>query len=433
MKTYLNTLKQFDTNLRYFFTATAVHGFAFFGIYSLLLNLYLLRLGYGPEFIGIANGVGPIVLALASLPAGLISKRIGSRRGLIIGYFFIAVGFSLLPLAEFLPEAFQESWIAGSYAFAWLFAALVIVNYGPYIMSATTEKERNHAFAIQSSLFPVSGFLGNLIGGLLPTFFANMAGVTLESALPYRNALILGGVLYLLSTFAMWCTTEIKAEPVQAEKGRQGESEPQSAPPPIRLIGMVALVSLLIVVGDWTIQLYLNVYLDTVLEASTALIGSLSAAARIFGLMALIAPLAMARFGVKRTLFGALIALPIGSLPLILIPHWAAVGITFIAVIACSSLVNPTYGVFSQSSVITEWRTTIASAISMTTGIAIAITAFGGSAVILAFGYQTLFLIGATSTLLAAVIFGLYFNRQAQPLDVPAPQPIGDTLPEVAM
>ena len=47
-------------------------------------------------------------MALASLPAGLISKRIGSRRALIIGYFFVAVGFCLLPLVEFLPECLKN-------------------------------------------------------------------------------------------------------------------------------------------------------------------------------------------------------------------------------------------------------------------------------------------------------------------------------------
>ena len=44
------------------------------------------------------------------------------------------------------------------------------------------------------ALFPLFGFLGNLVGGLLPTLFARMAQVTLDSPLPYRNALLFGAI-----------------------------------------------------------------------------------------------------------------------------------------------------------------------------------------------------------------------------------------------
>jgi len=89
MSAYWNILKLFNRNVRYFLMAGAVHGFVFFGIYSLLLNLYLLRLGYESEFIGLVNGLGPFMLAVFSLPAGTISHRFGSRRVMIWSYFNI--------------------------------------------------------------------------------------------------------------------------------------------------------------------------------------------------------------------------------------------------------------------------------------------------------------------------------------------------------
>ena len=53
MNDYLKTLRRFNRNVRLLFVANAILGFVFFGIYALLLNLYLLRLGYGLEDIGL--------------------------------------------------------------------------------------------------------------------------------------------------------------------------------------------------------------------------------------------------------------------------------------------------------------------------------------------------------------------------------------------
>ena len=413
MKSYIDTLNQFNPNLRLFYLATAMQGFIFFGIYSLLLNLYLLRLGYGPKFIGTVNGVAPLVLAVGSLPAGLLSRRVGSRKGLIIGYFGIAVGFGLLPLSGFLPAgpAPQEAWIVGSYALAWLFAALLIVNYGPFIMEQTAESERNHAFAIQSALFPVAGFIGSLAGGLLPGFFAQLSSISLDFPLPYRNALLLAAALYLVPTFIITRTAELDREKSESDEQIQSGSKA-----PVRLMVVVAFVSLLLVTGDWTIQLYLNVYLDTILKVPTALIGSLLGAGRLLGLTAFLSPLVMGQFGHKKTLFWASIVASITFIPLILIGHWVAAGISFMALIAVASILNPTYNRFSQSIVEPEWRTTMASVVSMSTGIAIAITAFGGSILITRFGFQTLFTAGAALMLMGGIIFGLAFRRQVQPV-----------------
>ena len=76
-----SNVRLFNRNVWFFLLATAVHGFVFFGIYTLLLNLYLLRLEYDTTFIGLVNGIGPLMLALFSLPAGVVSRRWGESAG----------------------------------------------------------------------------------------------------------------------------------------------------------------------------------------------------------------------------------------------------------------------------------------------------------------------------------------------------------------
>ena len=51
---YIRTLRLFSRNMRLCLAAFAlVVGFGFMGVFSLLINLYLLRLGYSIPFIGI--------------------------------------------------------------------------------------------------------------------------------------------------------------------------------------------------------------------------------------------------------------------------------------------------------------------------------------------------------------------------------------------
>lgn len=85
MTSYLNTLRLFSREARLYLVTAGLIGFTIFGgIYTTLLNLYLLRLGYGPEFIGLVNAVGLFGLAIFSLPAGMLGDRWGVRRMMIL-------------------------------------------------------------------------------------------------------------------------------------------------------------------------------------------------------------------------------------------------------------------------------------------------------------------------------------------------------------
>jgi len=64
--------------------------FVFAGIHAVLLNLYLLRLGYVPEFISLVNAAGLLTLGVFSLPAGALGTGWGSC-GTMIADLVIAV------------------------------------------------------------------------------------------------------------------------------------------------------------------------------------------------------------------------------------------------------------------------------------------------------------------------------------------------------
>jgi MFS family permease len=118
---YLQALRLFSRDVRLYMITFALFAFTIFGgIYTVLLNLYLLRLGYGPEFIGLVNAVGLLALAIFCLPAGAFSKRWGTRRTMIAGLCMAIVGDGALPLAEFLPETLRSGWLLATYLLAGL-------------------------------------------------------------------------------------------------------------------------------------------------------------------------------------------------------------------------------------------------------------------------------------------------------------------------
>ena len=53
---YLAKLRRIHRDARLMIAAQAIMGFSYVGVYSVLFNLYLLRLGYDPAGIGQING-----------------------------------------------------------------------------------------------------------------------------------------------------------------------------------------------------------------------------------------------------------------------------------------------------------------------------------------------------------------------------------------
>lgn len=75
-------LREFNRNVRLFFAfGTSIN--AGMALFSLLYNLYLLRLSYQEDFIGQVASMAPLATGLLALPTGILSDRLGRRPFLI--------------------------------------------------------------------------------------------------------------------------------------------------------------------------------------------------------------------------------------------------------------------------------------------------------------------------------------------------------------
>ncbi len=400
---YLQTLRLFSRDVRLFLVTAALVGVAWDGVRAVLFNLYLLRLGYGPESVGLINAVGALAFALMCLPAGALGTRRGSRSMLIVGLGLLSAGFWLLPLVEFLTEGWQTAWLVATSLLAYLGLALYLVNGLPFMMDATGPEERNHAFSVHIALTPIAAFVGSLAAGVLPSATASLLGTSLEQAAAYRFPLWLAALLLVPSALVLLPTRPVARQCTPAVAA--GAPIAHADDPPYGLIVVIALIMALRFGGRGTVATFFNVYLDDGLGASTALIGALSAMGQLLAVpAALTAPFLMARLGNPRTIFWGTLGMALCALPLALVPHWATAGLGFASSTALFSMTAGPIRVFSQELVAPRWRATMASSFMLGAGLAFSAASLIGGYAITSLGYRPLFLV-ATGFMAAGAFF----------------------------
>jgi MFS family permease len=412
---YWHALKAFNRNVRLYLITAVLMGLTIFGgIYGLLINLYLLRLGYGPEFIGMVHAAGMLGWALACLPAGRIGRWLGSRRAMMAGMGLGGLGYGALTFAQDVPVAWRAAWIVGSYLAGNLLIALYDVNQGPFLMDATTPRERDHVFSVQAALWPLAGFAGSLIGGLLPGLFAGALNVSTDDPTPYRYPLLIAAALLFLAIWALQGTRD----PITHAQAADGTDRPDAATGERRAAGasvaksaryIIVFLSLVVVLqgmGEGAVRTFFSVYMDAGLRAATAQIGALAAVGQFLGVPAALAmPLLAARWGRRRTFVWGSLGMAASLLPLALIPVLSAAGLGYMAMMATASIVRPALTVYLLESVPPEWRTTMSAAATMALGLSWAAISLGGGYAITLLGYPAFFLASAALTAAGVVVF----------------------------
>lgn len=422
---YLATVRGFDRNVHLLYAYFGLASFAVMGISSLLANLYLVRLGYGPQFVGLANSLMMLATGGLSLPVGALGRRFTNRRMMVAGAAFSALSYAALALTWLAPEGVRSAWLLAQFLLIGAGLTTVNVNTLPFMAGWTRDEERNHAFSVFYAVMTTGGFLGALVGGQLPGLLDRALGPAPDGATAYGLSLLAGaGVVLLVAALALLPTREppsgaTDAAPATGPPGSPVDPAREGAPR--RTIVLLALVMFVSWLGMGAVMTFWNVYFDQVLHVPTAAIGALSAGGQLLGVpAALAAPLIMARLGRPRTYTLGLLAgaAGIASLGLATTALWAAV--SYVARLLVFSATVPAANVIAQTSVPARWRSLMAGALSTTTTIAWAVTAFGGGYVVATAGYRPLFLGAAACVAAAGVLFRGWFGRDRVEAAAPA-------------
>ena len=405
MLSYARAFQGFDRDVRLYFGVVTLLGVSVFGgITVVLLNLYLLRLGYGPEIVGVVNAASQIALAAFSLPAAMLGRRFGSRRMLLLALGLLALGNAGLALVEAFREPLRFIWLLFTPAVASFGLALLLVNDKPFVMGVTRVEERNHVYSLLGALSPLAGAVGGLVGGILPMLFALSLGVGLEAASPYRYPLLISASLVVVA-FAVMTRTRGPAG------GADGRDVVASGRAPVGLVWAMSLVVFAQVAGEVAARTFLNVYLDRGLGVTSEIIGPIFALAQLVGVAAALSmPFFARRLGIARTFVVGTVGLVIAVVPLALVANVWAAGLGYVGIVAFASIARPCIIVYQLEVVKQEWRGLMAAGTTVAYGASAGLVALAGGYVIAGTGYSTLFLACGLVSLVGAALFWAYFR-----------------------
>lgn len=394
----LPSMRDFSRDARMLIIASGLFAVSFFGVQTLLKVLYVIRLGYGPVYVGLFTSMGAITYMSMGLPSGALGSRFGVRRIMIIGGIISVVGMASLPLAEFVPVALRNFWPNFSQVLTTMGWSMLNVNLIPTLMANTTEWNRNSAYALNSAFRETGTLAGTLVGGLLPGLFANVIGQTLGDPAPYRYALWVGAGLGLVAVTPLTFVKRVKSTAAKAR------IKPSGAAPiiPILTMGIYVYVRH---AGWATCKGFCNAYMDTDLHLTASSIGLIGSVAQIGAIIAtLITPRLLSLYSNGRVLFVTTIGVSLSLLPMALIPNWVAAGLGRIIYQIVSAIWIPTLQVFQMELVDSEWRALTYGATAMVMGFGFGSMSLAGGYIIAARGYGSFFFIGACFELLSAAI-----------------------------
>jgi MFS family permease len=385
-----------------------VSAIGYFGIQMLLKVLYILRLGYGPEYVGAFGAASSLAYMAMGVPSGLLGSRFGTRRAMLLGGIGCTLGMAMLPLSEFVPGSLRDAWPLVSQVVATACWSMLNVNMVPALMRVTNSDVRHSAYALTTSMQSLGMFLGTVCGGLLPGLFARFIRSSLDLPAPYRYALLVGAAVSGLSLVPLAMVSPPRAHAVSHAAKRR------SAFPLIPVALMIGYVY--IRHAGWaTCQAFWNAYMDADLRLSTSSIGLITGAGQ---LLAILASLMTHRLAAQRgngwTLVATTLGIALFLLPIGLVPHWSAAGLGRLGILALSAAWIPALQVFQMELVDEEWRSLAYGAVSMAMGLGFSSTSLAGGYIIVAVGYRPLFLGGAALCAVASVVMWAIARRDAR-------------------
>ncbi|MBM7564773.1 MFS transporter [Paenibacillus sacheonensis] len=299
------------------------------GIFSLILNLHLLDLGYSKAFIGQLTSLGALTVGLTSLPAGLIVKRVGRKPMLVTGMllaFASLILFGIGTTAASLTAA-QLIWSLG-------IAAVVNSEIQLIFQYCRSKKEETSAYSLLFAVFTFFTGVGTWLAGYLPDWMPGHTTMYQYAFFVAGGCLALSGLLRGVLLPSVHMREELAAA---EDDGTNAPAEAGSPPEKSKkrpAIGFLLLLSLLIFSSGFTFGL-LSPFLNVILKfrfgmADGSISGLLALSGFFFFIGSIAMPYIVERWGSRRTfvvlfLYNALVvalmavAMPVAAFAVLLL------------------------------------------------------------------------------------------------------------------
>lgn len=401
LKTYAERLRAFRWNARMYLVFTIIFGAAM-GVRRLIFNFFVLSLGYDEALLGTMITVHNLTALLAALPMGYLADRLGRKLSLICSTFLVA-------LSVIIMVSFPKAWIliAINIVFG-LGMSISSVTMGPFLMENSSETERTYLFSFGSGLQMAAGFVGNWIGGYLPSWMGTTFNVDAISSVAYGNALLSTAIFTVVGVapLIMLRNPNIKLSersslaPMSYLKDHFGQ------------ISRLVIPMLITSIGAGLIMPFMNIFFRNVHSQPDPIIGTVFAWGSLaMGAGLIVAPVLADRFG-KIQVVVLTQGLSIPFLFLLGFSPWFALsaGAYFVR-LALMNMSGPVYQTFVMEQVEPQARATVASLISMASSFGWAFSPSISGWIQVNYGFQPAFV--GTMILYAVSIFlyWYYFLR----------------------
>lgn len=188
MRNYFRAVLAFPPDVKRFLVFN-VFAVVAYGVFQVVFNLYLLRLGLREDDIGVLSAVQTLSMAGGGIALGMLINRYGSWLCTVVGFSVFLIAAMGLSFAESRMLLIALSLVYG------LGLQFIFNTTMPFILETCGPHQRAHAVTIALSLVSISLTLGSLVGGLLPGLIAAFTSFSSDSLEAYRWTLVFGVLL----------------------------------------------------------------------------------------------------------------------------------------------------------------------------------------------------------------------------------------------
>ncbi|MGD2155315.1 MAG: MFS transporter [Anaerolineales bacterium] len=408
MRVYTARVGAFSRNARLYLLSVLVTG-ATMGVFRLLFNFYVLSLGYDEALLGKLITTSQLTGLLLSLPMGYLVD-LGGRKGALM------VRSALLSVAVVAMALWPS--VAVFYAMNALFGvsrSLSAVAMAPFLMENSGEEERTYLFSFSSGLQMGSVFVGNWVGGYLPTWVARLQSVEPTSSMAYGGALLAIGSAAILGLVPLMMLRTTGSKGLKKIQEGDGFAPFKYALENPKLLTRLLLPSLIISIGAGLFMPFMNVFFRVVHQQSDQVIGTLFAWGSLaMGVGLLIAPPIADRIGkIKLVVASQGLAIPfmmvLGFAP----TFWMSAAAYYVR-LTLMNMSNPIYQTFVMEQVGASARATVASLVSMVWSFGRALSPSISGALQVKYGFGPPFAAAIVLYALAVTSYWVFFLRRGE-------------------
>ena len=197
---YQAAFRALQPNARRFLALSFLLAFAQ-SMFGLVFNLYILKLGYTRDFLGLLGSLPTLAVAALAVPLALACARFPARRMLLASLGLSVLAMCGLSLFESRLPLMFFSVLSGAAA------AFFSITAFPLMVRSSTESQRQGLFSGQFGVSMAASFAGSLSAGWLTGLAASRIFGGEESAAAYRLTMLAAGALVAA---AAWPALKIK-------------------------------------------------------------------------------------------------------------------------------------------------------------------------------------------------------------------------------